>query len=285
MMFLVEPDCSDVIQLVNEVNLDHIGSTLIIKIHDLIMGDWVVLVKHVRCTVNSVADSPTVALLGQDPEEICHERNAQVNRLDNSGTCFNACCVNLASSAASHGPINVDNWIIDSGATHHVTPDAAKVSHGSDYNGPATTVHQAHNTTDGGTRESHGHASGSNGGSHTSQGHDNQAMSSDGAVSAREVLDTSTGISVDDHNSVSADLGQTESQDVQSSSIHSEGTHGFSESRQACENDTEVAINSEQAVVSAQTDRHEFLVNTNTEIVFINKQQHFLKFFHSSNNM
>ncbi|KAL4348493.1 hypothetical protein GQ457_17G001470 [Hibiscus cannabinus] len=208
--------------------------------------------------------------------------NAQVNLLDNSGTCFNTCCVNLASSAASHGPINADNWIIDSGATHHVTPDGAKVSHGSDYNGPATTVHQTHNTSDGGTRVSHGHASGSNEGSHTSQGHDNQAMSSDDAMSAREVLDTSARISVDGHNSVSADLGQTESQDVQSSSIHSDGTHGLSESRQACDNDTEVAISSEQAVVSAQTDRHEFLVRT--QIVFINKQQHYLKFFHPFNN-
>ncbi|KAK8511574.1 hypothetical protein V6N12_038176 [Hibiscus sabdariffa] len=109
---------------------------------------------------------------------------------------------------------------------------------------------------------SQGYVNASNGGSRTSQDHGNQAMSSDDAMSAREFIDSSAGMAVDDPDSVSADLRQTGSQGSQSSSIHSEGTHGLSESRQAHGNDTEVVVSSEQAVDIAQTDRHEPMVST-----------------------
>ncbi|KAK8483180.1 hypothetical protein V6N12_046222 [Hibiscus sabdariffa] len=33
-------------------------------------------------------------------------------------------------------PTSSEGWVVDSGATHHVTPDANKVMNGSDYTGP-----------------------------------------------------------------------------------------------------------------------------------------------------
>ncbi|KAL4291971.1 hypothetical protein GQ457_14G011070 [Hibiscus cannabinus] len=33
-----------------------------------------------------------------------------------------------------------DSWVVDSGATHHVTLDASKVAHGVDYTGPGMLV-------------------------------------------------------------------------------------------------------------------------------------------------
>ncbi|KAL4386377.1 hypothetical protein GQ457_09G014400 [Hibiscus cannabinus] len=44
-------------------------------------------------------------------------------------------CVNLAASSPS-----IENWIVDSGATHHVTRDASKVAQGTDYAGPGKLI-------------------------------------------------------------------------------------------------------------------------------------------------
>ncbi|KAL4351186.1 hypothetical protein GQ457_06G025160 [Hibiscus cannabinus] len=65
---------------------------------------------------------------GKDEAGVAHVAQAE-------GQCY-ACCgsSNGQSSAGGNG------WVVDSGATHHVTPDAAKMQQSSDYLGPALPV-------------------------------------------------------------------------------------------------------------------------------------------------
>ncbi|KAK9001536.1 hypothetical protein V6N11_083318 [Hibiscus sabdariffa] len=54
-----------------------------------------------------------------------------------SGVSSNSCpqCLHVASTAGSSG-----QWFIDTWATHHVTPEASNVQHGSDFTGPVSST-------------------------------------------------------------------------------------------------------------------------------------------------
>ncbi|KAK8686258.1 hypothetical protein V6N13_125285 [Hibiscus sabdariffa] len=68
------------------------------------------------------------------------EMNAHVALVENPTPCYNVCCNNHSQANAvqvscKFGP-EADSWVVDSGATHHITSDATKVLHSSDYTGP-----------------------------------------------------------------------------------------------------------------------------------------------------
>ncbi|KAK8508807.1 hypothetical protein V6N12_034910 [Hibiscus sabdariffa] len=65
----------------------------------------------------------------EDKHEMASARGGKVEA---HNSCFN-CYGNRGQ------PANSNSWVVDSGATHHVTPDAAKVVQGVDYSAPAST--------------------------------------------------------------------------------------------------------------------------------------------------
>ncbi|KAE8701143.1 hypothetical protein F3Y22_tig00110548pilonHSYRG00344 [Hibiscus syriacus] len=65
--------------------------------------------------------------------------NAQTTGFENECyTCTNNGCTPVQSSSSLSS--SSDKWVIDSGATHHVTPDSSKLNNGSDYSGPGKLV-------------------------------------------------------------------------------------------------------------------------------------------------
>ncbi|KAL4319291.1 hypothetical protein GQ457_18G015820 [Hibiscus cannabinus] len=61
---------------------------------------------------------------------------AHVNSLAIDSTCLNCCGSNQADRAS----LAADNWVVDSGATHHVTLDSSKIVHSSDFTGPSKLI-------------------------------------------------------------------------------------------------------------------------------------------------
>ncbi|KAL4353379.1 hypothetical protein GQ457_06G022380 [Hibiscus cannabinus] len=63
--------------------------------------------------------------------------DVHLSAVDNSPECHVCSASGHMRASVSSGQ---EKWIVDSGATHHTTPDASKVVNGTDYNGPCKLV-------------------------------------------------------------------------------------------------------------------------------------------------
>ncbi|KAL4361276.1 hypothetical protein GQ457_04G026950 [Hibiscus cannabinus] len=72
------------------------------------------------------------------------DAHANVSFIDNNASCYGVCCNSRAQTTVVQGGAKAgsdsDAWVVDSGATHHITPDANKVHHATDYSGSGKLI-------------------------------------------------------------------------------------------------------------------------------------------------